>query len=49
MCFEQVKAKDEIFMCDFILFLKNEIRAMFELEYMCSIFIFVQYVRTVTI
>ena len=30
---------------DFILFLKNEIRAIFELEYMCSVFTFVQYIK----
>ena len=35
MCFEQVKAKTEIFRYDFILFLKSKIRAIFELEYMC--------------
>ena len=33
-------------MCDFILFLNNEIRAIFELEYMCSVFTFVQYTFT---
>ena len=27
------KPKNEIFMCDFIFFLKNKIRAIFELEY----------------
>ena len=32
-------------MCDFILFLKNKIGAIFELEYMCSVFIFVLYRR----
>ena len=31
-------------MCDFILFLKNKIRAILELEYMCSVFTFVQYI-----
>ena len=35
MCFEQVKAKiNEIFMCDFILFLNNKIRAISKLQYM---------------
>ena len=24
-------------MCDFMLFLKNKLRAIFELEYMCSV------------
>ena len=37
------KPKNEIFMCDFILFLKNKIRSIFELEYMCSVFTFLQY------
>ena len=31
-------------MCDYILFLRNKIRAIFELEYMRSVFTFVQYV-----
>ena len=45
MYFEQVKGKEnETFMSDFILFLKREIRAIFELEYMCSVFNFVQYI-----
>ena len=46
MCFEQVKAKkkNEIFMFDFILFLKNKIRAIFYLEYMSSVFTFVHYI-----
>ena len=30
-------------MCDFILFLKSKIRAIFEQEFMCSVFTFVQY------
>ena len=34
---------NEIFKCDFILFLKNKIRAILELEYMCSVFTFVHY------
>ena len=42
MCFEQVKAKKKKFMCDFILFLKNKIKTIFKLEYMCSIFTYVQ-------
>ena len=44
MCFEQVKAKNEIFMSDYILFLKSKIRVIFEPEYMCRIFTFVQYI-----
>ena len=46
MCFEEVKAKkkkNENFVFDFILFLKNKIRDIFELEYMCSVFTFVQH------
>ena len=31
-------------MCDFNLFLKNKIRTVFELEYMCSVFTYVQYI-----
>ena len=38
------KPKHEIFTCDFILFLKNNKRANFYLEYMCSVFTFVQYI-----
>ena len=41
--FRASEKKNEIFMCDFILFLKNKIRAIFHLEYMCSVFTFVQY------
>ena len=37
------KSKNEFFTCDFILFLKNDIRANFELEYTCSVFTYVQY------
>ena len=37
------KPKTETFMCDFILFPKNEIKAIFELEYMSSVLTFVQY------
>ena len=51
MCFEQVKAKKKkkkikrnVHVC-FILFLKHKIRAIFCLEYMCSVFTFVQYIR----
>ena len=49
MCFKQMKAKkkNETFMCDFILFLNDKIRAIFELEYLCSVFTFVQYYNTV--
>ena len=41
------KKKKEMFMWYFILFLKNKIRAMymFELEYMCCVFTFVQYMH----
>ena len=39
-----MKAKQGLFMCDFILFLKNKITSIFELEYMCSVFTFVQYI-----
>ena len=35
------KKKNEIFMCNSILFLKNKIRAIFGLEYVCSVFTFV--------
>ena len=43
-CFVHVKGKkNEIFICDFILSLKNKIRAITDLEYMCSVFNFVQY------
>ena len=48
MCFKQVKAKNDIFVCDFILFLKNKIRGIFELEYMCSVFTFVQYILEIS-
>ena len=44
MCFEQVKAKNEIFMSGYILFLKSKIRVIFEPEYICRIFTFVQYI-----
>ena len=37
----KLKLKNENFMCDFISFLKNEIRTIYELEYMCSVFTFV--------
>ena len=47
MCFKQVKAKTEIFKCDLILFLKNRITAIFELEYRCSVFTLVQYINVV--
>ena len=30
---EQMKVKNEVFMCDFIFYLKNEIRTIFELDY----------------
>ena len=36
--------KNEIFMYDFSFLLKNKIRNIFELEYVCSVFIFVQYI-----
>ena len=43
-CFSsKFKPKNENFMCDDILFLTNKRRAIFELEYMCSVFTFVQY------
>ena len=34
------KPRNENFTCDFILFLKDKIRDIFELEYMCSVFTF---------
>ena len=48
MRFEQVKAQSEIFMCDLILFLKIKLRAIFELEYTCSVFTFVQYIMVLS-
>ena len=38
------KPKYDIFICDYVLFLKNKIRNIFELEYMCSFFTFVWYI-----
>ena len=43
------KSKNEINMSDFISFLKNEIRAIFKLEYICSVFTFVQYIKDPTL
>ena len=36
----KLKPKNETFMCELILFLKNKVRAIFELEYMYSVFTF---------
>ena len=33
-----------MFMYDFSLFLENKIKDIFELDYMCSVFTFVQYI-----
>ena len=44
MCFPEVEAKKRNVRVRLILFLKNKIKSILELEYMCSVFTFVQYI-----